>query len=155
VLYLRTTRIDRVFRYDLLCIEGIARALRVFLGKGEAPEYRLVYPPGGEKNIIEVTVAPEASWIQWLFSFSDGVSDSSSSPLLRLGRPSQCQLHATLVRVVYRFTRQVTPEHLPEATVRRHRHTRLGYNHGAVPLPGKATQGHQICPSEQNTSTHC
>ena len=48
-------------RYDLLCIEGIARALRVFLGKGKAPEYRLVYPPGGEKNLVEVTVAQEVS----------------------------------------------------------------------------------------------
>ncbi|KAH9977938.1 phenylalanyl-tRNA synthetase [Lactifluus volemus] len=46
-------------RYDLLCIEGIARALRIFLGKGKAPEYRLVYPPGGEKDIFRVTVAPE------------------------------------------------------------------------------------------------
>ena len=46
------------FRYDLLCIEGIARALRVFLGKDKAPNYRLVYPPGGQ-DLIEITVAPE------------------------------------------------------------------------------------------------
>ena len=51
-------------RYDLLCIEGIARALRVFLKKGEAPGYRLVYPPGGEKDLVEVTVAPEVSQLQ-------------------------------------------------------------------------------------------
>lgn len=49
----------KVCRYDLLCIEGIARALSVFLGKGKAPEYKLVLPPGGEKDLIEVTVAPE------------------------------------------------------------------------------------------------
>ena len=52
------------FRYDLLCIEGIARALRVFLNKEKAPEYRLVYPRGGEKDLIEVTVAPEVSQLQ-------------------------------------------------------------------------------------------
>jgi phenylalanyl-tRNA synthetase beta chain len=51
-------------RYDLLCIEGIARALRVFLNKGKAPEYRLVYPPGGEKDLVEITVAPEVSQLQ-------------------------------------------------------------------------------------------
>ncbi|KAH9179855.1 phenylalanyl-tRNA synthetase subunit beta [Lactarius sanguifluus] len=45
-------------RYDLLCIEGIARALRVFLGKDKAPDYRLVHPTGGQ-SLIEVTVAPE------------------------------------------------------------------------------------------------
>lgn len=35
--------------------------MRAFLSKEKAPEYRLVYPPGGEKDLIEVTVAPEAS----------------------------------------------------------------------------------------------
>ncbi|KAI0284374.1 phenylalanyl-tRNA synthetase [Russula aff. rugulosa BPL654] len=54
-------------RYDLLCIEGIARALRVFLNKGKAPEYRLVYPPGGEKDLIEVTVAPELAQVRPYF----------------------------------------------------------------------------------------
>ncbi|KAG6830833.1 hypothetical protein H0H92_014485 [Tricholoma furcatifolium] len=41
-------------RYDLLCIEGIARALRVFLQKEEAPRYKLVYPPGGESELLTV-----------------------------------------------------------------------------------------------------
>ncbi|KAI0307306.1 phenylalanyl-tRNA synthetase subunit beta [Multifurca ochricompacta] len=55
-------------RYDLLCIEGIARALRVFLGKGVAPDYRLIYPPGGEKDLIEVTVAPETAQVRPYFA---------------------------------------------------------------------------------------
>ncbi|KAH9038863.1 phenylalanyl-tRNA synthetase subunit beta [Lactarius hengduanensis] len=53
-------------RYDLLCIEGIARALRVFLGKGKAPDYRLVHPTGGQ-SLIEVTVAPETAQIRPYF----------------------------------------------------------------------------------------
>ena len=52
--------VECAFRYDLLCIEGIARALRIFLGKDKAPNYRLVDPPRGQ-NLIEVTVAPEVS----------------------------------------------------------------------------------------------
>ncbi|CAN6663708.1 hypothetical protein TRVA0_035S00782 [Trichomonascus vanleenenianus] len=32
-------------RYDLLCIEGIARALNIFLGRDKAPDYRLVGKP--------------------------------------------------------------------------------------------------------------
>ncbi|KAJ3550639.1 hypothetical protein NM688_g5030 [Phlebia brevispora] len=55
-------------RYDLLCIEGIARALRVFLGKEKPPLYKLVYPPGGEKNIITATVAPETKQIRPFFA---------------------------------------------------------------------------------------
>ena len=50
-----------MIRYDLLCIEGIARALRAFLEKEEAPRYKLVYPPGGESNLLNVTVHPEVS----------------------------------------------------------------------------------------------
>lgn len=49
----------QLHRYDLLCIEGISRALRVFLGVDKAPNYRLVYPQGGEANLLTVTVAPE------------------------------------------------------------------------------------------------
>lgn len=32
-------------RYDLLCVEGISRALRVFLGIDNAPVYRVITPP--------------------------------------------------------------------------------------------------------------
>ncbi|GKY98197.1 hypothetical protein MPSEU_000777500 [Mayamaea pseudoterrestris] len=31
-------------RYDLLCVEGLSRALRIFLGDMEAPEYKLLEP---------------------------------------------------------------------------------------------------------------
>ncbi|KZT19266.1 phenylalanyl-tRNA synthetase [Neolentinus lepideus HHB14362 ss-1] len=55
-------------RYDLLCIEGIARALRIFLGKDQPPEYKLVYPPGGEDNLLTVAVAPETKQIRPYFA---------------------------------------------------------------------------------------
>ncbi|KAI0303256.1 phenylalanyl-tRNA synthetase subunit beta [Russula brevipes] len=58
---------NRAVRYDLLCIEGISRALRVFLSKGKAPDYRLAYPSGGEKDLIEVTVAPETEQVRPYF----------------------------------------------------------------------------------------
>ena len=47
------------FRYDLLCIEGIARALNIFLERIEAPVYKLVYPPGGDSKLLTATVDPE------------------------------------------------------------------------------------------------
>ncbi|KAH7930746.1 phenylalanyl-tRNA synthetase [Leucogyrophana mollusca] len=55
-------------RYDLLCIEGISRALRVFLQKEEAPRYRLVYPPGGEKDLLTIQVHPETQRIRPFFA---------------------------------------------------------------------------------------
>lgn len=41
-------------RYDLLCVEGIARALRIFLGDMEPPPYSTTPP------ILTMNVAPEA-----------------------------------------------------------------------------------------------
>ncbi|KAJ7638967.1 phenylalanyl-tRNA synthetase subunit beta [Roridomyces roridus] len=55
-------------RYDLLCIEGIARALRVFLGKAEAPRYKLAMPPNGEVGLVNVTVHPDTKKIRPLFA---------------------------------------------------------------------------------------
>ncbi|KAG8754875.1 phenylalanine--tRNA ligase subunit beta, partial [Ceratobasidium sp. 428] len=55
-------------RYDMLCIEGIARALRIFLGKQKAPEYKLVSPPGGPENYLTITIAPETAKIRPYFA---------------------------------------------------------------------------------------
>ncbi|KAJ7044474.1 hypothetical protein C8F04DRAFT_1068465 [Mycena alexandri] len=55
-------------RYDLLCIEGISRALRVFLGKAEAPRYKTVMPAGGEASLLNVTCSPETKQIRPFFA---------------------------------------------------------------------------------------
>lgn len=55
-------------RYDLVCLEGIARALRAFLGKQDPPQYTLAYPPGGEKDLITVTVSQETQRVRPFFA---------------------------------------------------------------------------------------
>ncbi|CAA7259882.1 unnamed protein product [Cyclocybe aegerita] len=55
-------------RYDLLCIEGIARALSIFTEKAQTPTYKLVYPPGGEDDLLTVKIDPETSKIRPLFA---------------------------------------------------------------------------------------
>jgi phenylalanyl-tRNA synthetase beta chain len=47
-------------RYDLLCIEGIARALRVYLGKEAVPVYRTLTPD----TLITMTVGKETAQIR-------------------------------------------------------------------------------------------
>ncbi|ORZ03800.1 beta subunit of phenylalanyl-tRNA synthetase [Syncephalastrum racemosum] len=47
-------------RYDLLCQEGISRALRVFEGLQDAPNYRLTQPAKKE----QITVTPETAQIR-------------------------------------------------------------------------------------------
>jgi len=45
-------------RYDLLCMEGISTALRVFLGLQEPPVYRASSP------VLTLTAAPEVSGVR-------------------------------------------------------------------------------------------
>ncbi|OBZ76644.1 Phenylalanine--tRNA ligase beta subunit [Grifola frondosa] len=55
-------------RYDLLCIEGISRGLRAFLGLDKPPQYKLVYPKGGENALLTITVSPETQKIRPYFA---------------------------------------------------------------------------------------
>ena len=42
-------------RYDLLCLEGIATALRCYLGKGKLPTYKLVQPKKMEQVFVKAS----------------------------------------------------------------------------------------------------
>lgn len=55
-------------RYDLLCLEGISRALRAFLGKEQSPQYRLAYPSGGEQDILTMKIYPETKRVRPLIA---------------------------------------------------------------------------------------
>ena len=46
-----------VGRYDLLCIEGLARALRIFLGQITAPQYTLTVPSVIQEVYVESSVS--------------------------------------------------------------------------------------------------
>ena len=48
-------------RYDLLCMEGIARSLRIFLGLEPAPVYTPIEPEGGR---LVMTVEPETARVR-------------------------------------------------------------------------------------------
>ncbi|KAK0536549.1 phenylalanine--tRNA ligase subunit beta [Tilletia horrida] len=51
-------------RYDLLCHEGISRALLVYLGKLDAPKYTLTQP----KELLEIRISPEVAKIRPFFA---------------------------------------------------------------------------------------
>jgi phenylalanyl-tRNA synthetase beta chain len=70
--------------------------LDAFLGKEDLPRYRLVYPPGGEKDLITVIVSPEvclhfASLPLTTFS----IIDPTYTSLLRLCSIAQSQVTLT------------------------------------------------------------
>lgn len=49
-------------RYDLLCLEGLAQALRIFIGKDGVPDYKVRDLP--VSSMLKMHVKPEASWIR-------------------------------------------------------------------------------------------
>ncbi|KAF8311820.1 phenylalanyl-tRNA synthetase subunit beta [Clavulina sp. PMI_390] len=53
-------------RYDMLCIEGISRAMLAFLEKQKAPTYKLIAPPDGK--LLTISVTPDTARIRPLFA---------------------------------------------------------------------------------------
>jgi len=53
-------------RYDMLCFEGIAMNLNIFLGRQSIPNYRLVPPTNGE--LLTVNVSEDTARIRPYFS---------------------------------------------------------------------------------------
>lgn len=49
-------------RYDLLCLEGLAQALRIFIGKDEVPDYKVLDLP--VSSMLKMHVKPETSRIR-------------------------------------------------------------------------------------------
>jgi phenylalanyl-tRNA synthetase beta chain len=49
-------------RYDLLCVEGISRALKIFLGHMDNPEYVITTPEAGQR--ITITQLPETKSVR-------------------------------------------------------------------------------------------
>ncbi|KAK1927881.1 putative phenylalanyl-tRNA synthetase beta chain [Papiliotrema laurentii] len=60
-------------RYDLLCLEGLARALRVFLQKEKAPKFTLTVPEKMQEVFVEASTTPLRPYF--------------ASCILRLARP--------------------------------------------------------------------
>lgn len=51
-----------------MCIEGIARALRIYLGKDKPTTYKIKVPAGGESALLTTTVDPETKKIRPYFA---------------------------------------------------------------------------------------
>lgn len=48
-------------RYDILCLEGIARALRIFLQMEPVPKYNVIQPSKKIQMFVKPEVAPDLS----------------------------------------------------------------------------------------------
>jgi len=49
-------------RYDLLCVEGLGKALSIFLNKSTPPDFKLVVPPANE--IVKLNVMPNCATVR-------------------------------------------------------------------------------------------
>ena len=50
-------------RYDLLCIEGFSRALKIFSGELDAPTYEVISVPEADMEVMNVQ--PAAMWCRY------------------------------------------------------------------------------------------
>ncbi|CDZ98765.1 phenylalanyl-trna synthetase subunit beta [Phaffia rhodozyma] len=82
-------------RYDLLCIEGLARALRIFLNLQSPPDYKLSTP----SSLLEVTISSSTSPIRPYFAgailrLKEPLTEASYKSFIDL----QDKLHSNLCR---------------------------------------------------------
>lgn len=87
--------IPRFLRYDLLCIEGLARALRIFLNLQSPPDYTLSTP----SSLLEVTISSSTSPIRPYFAgailrLKEPLTEASYKSFIDL----QDKLHSNLCR---------------------------------------------------------
>ena len=48
---------DPANRYDFLCVEGVARAIKAFIGGMQPPRFVALPPPAGERLEMRITAA--------------------------------------------------------------------------------------------------
>lgn len=90
-------------RYDLLCLEGLARGLRQFLGKEQPPVFKLSQP----RELIECTVEESVSLFRlsqiYFITLRDFLTQTSSirpyfaSAILRLAKPLTQQAYDSFI----------------------------------------------------------
>lgn len=96
-------------RYDMLCFEGIAMNLNIFLGRQSLPNFRLVAPPNGD--LQTVTVKEDVSGFDGTaLTTLTPCSDVEDTAILLVRCAPQHHFHTIPIRVFHRVTRQATPE---------------------------------------------
>jgi len=78
--------------------------MKIFLDKAPLPNYRLVLPPGGEKNLLTVTVSPEVSIALDLCEQCQLILllGSQSQAVLCRGHPPQHKIHTPVLCIIHR-----------------------------------------------------
>lgn len=74
-------------RYDLLCIEGLARALRIFLQKDQPPTYTLSNPAQLQEVFVESSVGSILPSMIGADCQTSPLRPYFASAILRLARP--------------------------------------------------------------------
>lgn len=93
-------------RYDLLCFEGLVRALRLYLERDPLPAYKIVPPAtGAEERWVEIQ--KEVSWwyriVHTILVLTPALhADHTNTTVLCIRYPAQCFLHTRKLRIFHR-----------------------------------------------------
>ncbi|UKZ69062.1 uncharacterized protein TrAtP1_010073 [Trichoderma atroviride] len=124
-------------RYDMLCFEGIALNLNIFMGRTTPPQLQSRgakgrHPPDHHR-----------------------LARMLKGPALRVWRhPPQHQVHQGPVRVLHCAAGQASPESGPSANTGVHRNPRPGHHQGSIHIRGLASAGLQVRPPEPDPGAH-
>ena len=110
-------------RYDMLCFEGIALNLKVFLELTKLPKLSLTPPPGGELQRLIVKEEVILPIHRVIYARVNAETDHESSPT-DFGRYiAEHHVHTSALRLFHRTTRQAPSEPSPAENSRLNRHS--------------------------------
>jgi hypothetical protein len=109
-------------RYDMLCFEGIALNLKVFLEKEKLPKWQVTPPKDGQ--LQELHIKPEVGWV--VFDMGQRgtlltATDCSDSRTLLWCHSTRHYLHTSTLRLLHCAAGQAAPEPRSPAYTSLHR----------------------------------
>jgi phenylalanyl-tRNA synthetase beta chain len=127
---------DPANRYDFLCVEGVARAIKTFIGGMQPPRFVALPPPAGERLEMRITAAVASVRLVVVCACLRSItSNRASYNSFIAGNDRRCMPAPLPPRT------QLTPrsgqaahEPVPAAHAGRHRHARHGHRDRAVHL---------------------
>ena len=152
-------------RYDMLCFEGIAMNLKVFLEQQKLPKWTVTAPPNGELQVLDIKpevgiakVFGRCTVLIWYFI------DQANTRTLLWCHTARHQIHQRTIRIIHRLARQAALEPSASENIGINRNTRSRQlvahivrcrrvlipdsNQGPLFIRGAAARADQVCTAE-------
>jgi phenylalanyl-tRNA synthetase beta chain len=135
-------------RYDLLCVEGIARALKIFIGGMEPPRFVALPAPSSGRLEMHVTAAVASIRPVVVCACLRGITFSRASYNSFIELQVPCPQPSCIMHLTTR-TGQTPHELVQAAHACQHRHARHGHGERAVHVRRAGAGRHCVRTAQQ------